>query len=121
MKNRDRNNLIIGTLAGLAIGYWLNSNQGKSARKKAKKMTIDGMNTAKDLASEQLSTAKDVAGNLIGEAIDTTKSTLHSLQRKSEDLGETIQSSFEKGVSKAKQQVKEMENSLANAELAKGK
>ena len=117
MKNRDRNNLLLGVLAGAAIGYWLNSDQGRITRTKAAEVASEGLSTAKTVAVEQIATVKDTAGELVAQGIEATQNALNTVQTKTTTVSDIINDSFEKGVSKAKKKVAAIEGEIASEAL----
>jgi uncharacterized membrane-anchored protein YhcB (DUF1043 family) len=112
-----------GLLAGIAIGYYLNSNEGRAARRKAAVQFDEYGNQISEYShqvSQQVSEraeafaddakAKYEEGkNWAGETADSLKSTINekttALKSSATDTVNSVEESFKRGVEKAKSKV----------------
>ncbi|MCX8211347.1 MAG: hypothetical protein OTI34_09890 [Lewinella sp.] len=105
-----------GLLAGIAIGYYLNSNEGRAARRKAAVQFDEYGNQVSEYShqvSERANTITDDAKakyeegkQWAGETADSLKSTLNekttALKTTATETVSTVEESFKRGVEKAK-------------------
>jgi uncharacterized membrane-anchored protein YhcB (DUF1043 family) len=108
-----------GLLAGIAIGYYLNSNEGRAARRKAAVQFDEYGNQVSEYShqvSERANTITDDAKakyeegkQWAGETADSLKSTLNekttALKTTATETVSTVEESFKRGVEKAKTKV----------------
>jgi len=125
--NNDSSNkgwaLGFGLLAGIAVGYYLNSNEGRAARRKAQvrfdeygnqiteysqqvsQQVSERASTLADEAKTKLEEGKQWAGN----TADTVKSTISdkatALKNTTNEKVSSVEDSFKRGVNKAKAKV----------------
>jgi len=125
--NNDSSNkgwaLGFGLLAGIAVGYYLNSNEGRAARRKAQvrfdeygnqiteysqqvsQQVSERASTLADEAKVKLEESKQWAGN----TADTVKSTISekatALKNSTSEKVGGVEDSFKRGVDKAKAKV----------------
>jgi uncharacterized membrane-anchored protein YhcB (DUF1043 family) len=105
-----------GLLAGIAIGYYLNSNEGRAARRKAAVQFDEYGNQVSEYShqvSERANTITDdtkakyeEGKQWAGETADSLKSTLNekatALKTTATETVSTVEESFKRGVEKAK-------------------
>ncbi len=112
-----------GLLAGIAIGYYLNSNEGRAARRKAQVRFDEYGNQISEYSHQVSQQVSERAGALADEAkqkledskqwadetADTLKSTLNkktsALRTSATDAVNTVENSFKRGVEKAKAKI----------------
>ena len=112
MKNRERNYLIFGALAGAAAGYWLNSKQGKEVRTQVADASMEQVDKVKTYVTEEAETIKNHAGQLIEKSIELAKEAMHNVQAETNDVSSNMSDSFSKGVARAKKAIDDLEHQL---------
>lgn len=133
MSDRGSNNgwkIGLGLIAGAALGYWLNTEQGKKVRRetsdqintygnKASTFTKEkysqaqeGMNHAVNQAQSGLNSAIERGQELLNELSTYAKNTISRTADKAEASVETASNSLEKGIKKAKSKVNKKANNL---------
>lgn len=126
MNNNNDNSgwaLGFGLLAGIAIGYYLNSNEGRAARRKAQVRFDEYGNQISEYShqvSQQVSEranqfAEDAKDKLeeskqwAGDTADSLKSTINekatALRTGAAETVENVENSFKRGVNKAKARI----------------
>ncbi|TXF90980.1 hypothetical protein FUA23_04040 [Neolewinella aurantiaca] len=112
-----------GLLAGIAIGYYLNSNEGRAARRKAavrfdeygNQITEYGQQVSQQVSERATALADDAktkyeeGKNWAGETADSLKSTINqktsALKSSATETVNSVEESFKRGVDKAKTKV----------------
>lgn len=109
----------LGLLAGAALGYWLNSEQGKRVRRETSNQITDYSNQAtvytKDKiaqAQSSLSSAIEKGQGLLNDLSDYTRNFISSTASKAENAVDKTESSLERGMKKAKMKVDQQANNL---------
>lgn len=92
-----------GALAGGIAGYYLNSDNGRKARKDAAKNIRETAKQANDKMTEMAETAKTAIGEVAGQA----KTYMNNLLK-------TADETFENGKEAVKAKVKSVEKALAS-------
>lgn len=115
----DRNmKLIFGVAAGAALGYWLNSDQGRRVRAQAKDTSLETLDKVKSVAAEQVDQAKSTIGKVVEQGVEITQSALQRMQSTTNEQVNRVQStmheSLAKGVKKAKRHIDELNHQLEN-------
>jgi len=109
----------LGLLAGAAVGYWLNSEQGKKVRQQAAEQTNNYSQKAAEFTKEKTA----VAQSKLDRAIDRAQDLLHELTTYAKETVahtadtvetnlEKAESSLEKGIQKAKNRIKRKADEL---------
>lgn len=98
-----------GALMGGLAGYYLNSDNGRKARKKAAKNLRKTAEEAGTKINQIAETAKSAIGDFAGEV----KSYMGWITETADETIDAAQENFEKGKAAAKAKVKSMEKSLA--------
>ena len=92
---------LLGLAAGVAAGYWLNTNQGREWRSKvSEKMNTWGEELGTGL-QQTISKSQDLAA----DAEKAIKDKVDTLSSKTKNLAEDLESSFQKGSNKAKKEI----------------
>ena len=117
-----------GLLAGIAIGYYLNSNEGRAARRKAavrfdeygNQITEYSKNTYNDVtqrantlvsdAKVKLEEGKQWATEAATNARNTVSQKANALKDSANDTVSSVEASFKRGVDNAKTKVKSTSN-----------
>jgi len=112
-----------GLLAGIAIGYYLNSNEGRAARRKAavrfdeygNQITEYGQQVGQQVSERAGALADDAKARYeegrqwAGDTADSLKSTINektsALKTSATETVNTVEESFKRGVNKAKSKV----------------
>lgn len=112
-----------GLLTGIAIGYYLNSNEGRAARRKAAVQFDEYGNQISDYGQQVSQQVSERANALADDAkakyeegkqwadetAETLKSTLNektaALKTSATETANTVEESFKRGVKKAKNKV----------------
>ena len=112
-----------GLLAGVALGYYLNSNEGRAARRKAQvrfdeygnqiseystqvtQQAKERVNTLSADAKVKLAEGKQWASNTVDSVKNTVNEKTNALKASTNDTVSSVQESFNRGVSKAKTRV----------------
>lgn len=124
MSDRRSNNgwkFGLGLLAGAAVGYWLNSEQGRKVRKDTGDQINKYSNQATDYTKEKMDVAQNTLNNTIEKAqdllhslTDYAKNTISRTSNSAEAALEKAESSLEKGMNKAKKKVANNAKATAN-------
>ena len=102
-----------GLLAGIALGYYLNSNEGRAARRKAKvrfdeygqqvyNQARERSGQLVDKAKTQIEQGKQWANETATNVKSTVTSKAEELKNTASSSANTVKSSFQKGMDKAK-------------------
>jgi uncharacterized membrane-anchored protein YhcB (DUF1043 family) len=109
-----------GLLAGIAVGYYLNSNEGRAARRKAQvrfdeygnqiseyghqvsQQVSDRANQLSEEAKQKLEEGKQWADETAGSLKSTINEKATALRTGAADTVESVENSFKRGVNKAK-------------------
>ncbi len=112
-----------GLLAGIAIGYYLNSNEGRAARRKAavrfdeygnqiseysqevSQQVSERANALADDAKAKYEEGKEWAGNTADSIKSTINEKTTALKTTATETVNTVEESFKRGVEKAKSKV----------------
>lgn len=112
-----------GLLAGIAIGYYLNSNEGRAARRKAQvqfdeygnqiteygtqvsQQVSERANLLADEAKAKLEEGKQWAGSTAESIKSTVSEKASALKSGTTDTISSVEDSFKRGVDKAKAKV----------------
>lgn len=128
MNNHNNDNskgwtLGFGLLAGIAIGYYLNSNEGRAARRKAavrfdeygnqiseyshevSQQVTERANALADDAKAKYEEGKQWAGNTADNIKSTINEKTAALKTSATETVNTVEESFKRGVEKAKTKV----------------
>ena len=104
--------LLLGAAAGLAIGYWLNSDNGRTWRKKAANKTAELNENISKTASEQISkvrskvhTAVDTSKEYLGKITDKAMDLANKYGNYTEEVLDETESAFERGAQNAKKKI----------------
>ncbi len=124
--NNDSNTgwaLGFGLLAGIAIGYYLNSNEGRAARRKAQvrfdeygnqiseyshqvsQQVSERANALAEDAKQKLEESKQWADETAGSLKSTFNEKTSALRASATDAVSSVENSFKRGVEKAKAKV----------------
>lgn len=112
-----------GLLAGIAVGYYLNSNEGRAARRKAQvrfdeygnqisdyghqvsQQVSERANRLAEDAKHKLEESKQWAGNTADSLKSTINQKATALRSGAAETVESVENSFKRGVNKAKANV----------------
>lgn len=124
MSDRGSNNgwkFGLGLLAGAALGYWLNSEQGRKVRKDTSDQITTYTNQATDYTKEKVSAAQtslntsiEKAQELLQNLTEYAKNTISRTANSAEATLEKAESRLEKGMNKAKNKVANSTNASVN-------
>jgi gas vesicle protein len=81
---RSRNNLLLGAIAGAAIGYWLNSSHGRRQIKKLR----SGLDEVVDTGQEKANQAISALAGTTEEVLDKGISLAEEAKKKSSEVKE---------------------------------
>lgn len=102
----------LGLLAGAALGYWLNTEQGRKVRKDTSDQITTYSNQAAGYTKEKVNAAQnslnstlEKAQDLLHSLTDYAKNTISRTASSAESTLEKAESSLEKGMNKAKNKV----------------
>lgn len=124
MNNNDNSNkgfiLGFGLLAGIAIGYYLNSNEGRAARRRAQvrfdeygnqiteyghqvsQQVSQRANELTEEAKQKIAEGKQWAGETAGSIKTTITDKTTALRSSANEAVSSVEDSFKRGVDKAK-------------------
>ncbi len=101
MNNSNTFALLFGAAAGVAIGYWLNTDSGKQFRKDLSANLENTAADAKEKLTEKLDASKETMDDLAAKA----KDKISDLKSMANNQVENIESKFEKGASAAQREI----------------
>lgn len=125
MNTRKRNLFGLGVLAGAAIGYWLNTEQGKAVRRQATGKANELGQVAAEYIKENAEQLKQTATstleqgqNIANKLATQAKDTINNAADTAEDRLDTANHSLQNGISKARRKIETETEKLQNASIA---
>lgn len=125
MNTRKRNLFGLGVLAGAAIGYWLNTEQGKAVRRQASGKVNELGQVASEYIKENAAQIKQTATStleqgqeIVNNLTTQAKDTINNAADTAEDRLDTANHSLQNGISKARSKIETETEKLQNASIA---
>ena len=122
--NSDNNNGFLfwaGIAAGVALGFYLNSDQGREHRRQAANKAGEYGDQLSTTAREQWSTANEKAKNALesgktyaNDLGNKVKAQIDNVQQYAKDTATEVQSAYQRGAEKAKATLATKEAQLNN-------